>query len=382
MTSARRGPLAGVRVVELAGIGPSPFAAMLLADMGADVIRVERPSGAASAIPPERDVLRRSRSSVAIDLRQPRGIEAVLQLVDTADVLMEGFRPGVTERLELGPEVCHERNPRLVYARMTGWGQHGPLSMTAGHDISYIALTGALHALGRKGERPSIPANLVGDFGGGSLYLTVGILAALHHAKETGSGQVVDAAIVDGTTSLTALFHGMMAAGMWRDERGVNILDSGAPWYDVYETSDGKYMAVGAIEPPFFAELMKVLELEIGEVERNDPRAWNEMAHEIAERFKSRTRDEWAEIFAPTDACVAPVLSLKEAPSNPHLSARETFVEVDSLLQPAPAPRFSVTPAAVQRPPGRIGGDTREELVRWGVQGVDDLIADGVAVQG
>jgi alpha-methylacyl-CoA racemase len=382
MTSGRQGPLAGVRAVELAGIGPSPFAAMLLADMGADVIRVERPSAAASAIPPERDVMRRSRSSVALDLRQPRGVEAVLQLVDQADVIIEGFRPGVTERLGLGPEICLERNPRLVYARMTGWGQDGPLSMTAGHDISYIALTGALHALGRKGERPAIPANLVGDFGGGSLYLVVGILAALHHAKQSGTGQVVDAAIVDGTASLTSLFHGMMAAGMWRDERGVNVLDSGAPWYDVYETSDGRHMAVGAIETQFFAELMNGLELEISETERNDPRTWDDMRAQIADRFKTRTRDEWAEVFAPTDACVAPVLSLKEAPSNPHLSARESFVEVDSLVQPAPAPRFSVTPGAVQRPPGKIGGDTRAELERWGVQGVDDLIADGVAVQG
>jgi alpha-methylacyl-CoA racemase len=381
MTSGRQGPLAEVRVVELAGIGPSPFAAMLLADLGADVIRVERPSGAASAIPPERDVMRRSRSSVAIDLRQPRGVEAVLQLVDTADVLIEGFRPGVTERLGLGPDSCLERNPRLVYSRMTGWGQDGPLSMTAGHDISYIALTGALHALGRKGERPAIPVNLVGDFGGGSLYLVVGILAALHHAKQSGTGQIVDAAIVDGAASLTSLFHGMMAAGMWRDERGVNVLDSGAPWYDVYETSDGKHMAVGAIEPQFFAELMKVLELEIGESERNDPRTWDDMRRHIAERFKTRTRDEWAEIFAPTDACVAPVLSLKEAPSNPHLTARGSFIEVDNLVQPAPAPRFSVTPGAVQRAPGKIGDDTRAELERWGVQGVDDLIADGVAVQ-
>lgn len=381
MTSGRQGPLAGVRVVELAGIGPSPFAAMLLADMGADVIRVERPSGAASAIPPERDVMRRSRSSVAIDLRQPRGVEAVLQLVDSADVLIEGFRPGVTERLGLGPGPCLERNPQLVYARMTGWGQDGPLSMTAGHDISYIALTGALHALGRKGEPPAVPANLVGDFGGGSLYLVVGILAALHHAKQGGTGQIVDAAIVDGTTSLTSLFHGMMATGMWRDERGVNVLDTGAPWYDVYETSDGKHMAVGAIEPQFFAELVKVLELEISESERNDPRTWDDMRGQIAERFKTRSRDEWAEIFAPTDACVAPVLSLKEAPSNPHLAARGSFVEVDDLVQPAPAPRFSVTPGAIQRPPGQIGGDTRAELERWGVRGVDDLIADGVAVQ-
>jgi alpha-methylacyl-CoA racemase len=254
--------------------------------------------------------------------------------------------------------------------------------MTAGHDISYIALTGALHALGRKGERPAIPANLVGDFGGGSLYLVVGILAALHHANQSGTGQVVDAAIVDGTASLTSLFHGMMAAGMWRDERGVNVLDSGAPWYDVYETSDGRHMAVGAIEPQFFAELMKGLELEIGETERNDPRTWDNMRRQIADRFTTRTRDEWTEVFAPTDACVAPVLSLKEAPSNPHLTARQSFVEIDNLVQPAPAPRFSITPGAVQRPPGKIGGDTRAELERWGVQGVDDLIADGVAVQG
>jgi alpha-methylacyl-CoA racemase len=303
-------------------------------------------------------------------------------MVDTADVLIEGFRPGVTERLGLGPDVCLARNPGLVYARMTGWGQQGPLSTTAGHDISYIALTGALHALGRKGERPAIPANLVGDFGGGSLYLVVGILAGLHHANQSGAGQVVDAAIVDGTASLTSLFHGMMAAGMWRDERGVNVLDSGAPWYDVYETSDQKYMAVGAIEPQFFAELVKVLELEIGEAERNDPRTWEDMRRQFAQRFQTRTRDEWAMIFSPTDACVSPVLSLKEAPFNPHLAARGSYVEVDGLTQPAPAPRFSVTPSAVQSPPGKIGGDTRAQLERWGVQGVDDLIADGIAVQG
>jgi len=382
MTSAPQGPLTGVRVVELAGIGPSPFAAMLLADMGADVIRVERPHGLASSIPPERDVTRRSRPSVVIDLRQPRGIEAVLRMVESADVLIEGFRPGVTERLGLGPEACHERNPRLVYGRMTGWGQDGPLSRTAGHDISYLALTGALHAMGRKGERPAIPVNVVGDFGGGSMYLVVGILAALHHARQSGKGQVVDAAIVDGASSLTALFHGMMAAGMWRDERGVNLLDSGAPWYDVYETSDGKYMAVGAIEPAFFAELMKLLELEFGEADRSEPHCWEEMRSSIAARFRTRTRAEWAKVFSPTDACVAPVLSLEEAASNPHLAARGTFVEVNDLVQPAPAPRFSLTPSAVQRPPGKVGAETRRELARWGVDAIDELIAGGIAVQG
>lgn len=368
-------------MVELAGIGPSPFAAMLLADMGADVVRVERPGGAAGAIPPEQDVLRRSRASVAIDLRQPRGVEAVLEMIASADVLIEGFRPGVTERLGLGPDVCLDRNPHLVYARMTGWGQEGPLSSTAGHDISYIALTGALHAMGRTGERPAIPVNLVGDFGGGSLYLVVGILAALHHAGQSGEGQVVDAAIVDGTASLTTLFHGMMAAGMWLDERGANLLDSGAPWYDVYETSDGLHMAVGAIEPQFFAELMRLLDLEHDEAERSDPRTWPQMRANIAERFLTRTRSEWDALFAPTDACVSPVLSFTEASGHPHLVARETFVEVDGLVQPAPAPRFSRTSSAVQRPPSAIGADTKVELDRWGVTDVDSLIADGVAVQ-
>jgi alpha-methylacyl-CoA racemase len=382
MAELLQGPLTGVRVVELAGIGPGPFACMLLADMGADVIRVERPSGTPSAVPPELDVMRRSRSSIALDLRQPRGVEAVLEMIESADVLIEGFRPGVAERLGLGPNHCHGRNQRLVYGRMTGWGQRGPWAQTAGHDISYLAVTGALHAMGRKGERPAIPLNLVGDFGGGSLYLVVGILAALHHARTTGSGQVVDAAIVDGASSLTALLHGMMAARLWRDERGVNMLDSGVPWYDVYETADGRHMAVGALEPAFFAELMKVLDLDFGEAERADQGRWGEMRDRIAERFRTRTMDAWTDVFAPTDACVSPVLSLKEAASNPHLVARETFVEVGGVVQPAPAPRFSLTPSAVQRPPGAIGSNTREELTRWGVTEVDDLIADGVAVEG
>ena len=381
-SSTPAGPLAGLRVVELAAMGPGPFAAMLLADLGAEVVQIERPTPNGGGIPHEQDVMRRSRASVAIDLRTPRGVAAVLEMVDSADVLIEGFRPGVTERLGIGPDACIDRNPKLVYARMTGWGQDGPLSASAGHDLSYLARTGALHAMGRAGEAPAIPLNLVGDFGGGSLYLVVGILAAVHEAARSGHGQVVDAAIVDGAVSLTTALHGMLSAGMWRDERGVNLLDSGVPWYDVYATSDGKHVAVGAIEPQFFAEFVRVLGLDLGEQDRRDPSGWPVMRGLIADRMKSRTRDEWAREFEGTDACVAPVLSLTEAPHDPHLSARGSFVEVDGTPQPAPAPRFSRTPAAIQRPPGRLGHDTRQVLERWGVSGVDGLLADGIAVQG
>jgi alpha-methylacyl-CoA racemase len=355
---------------------------MLLADLGADVIRVDRPSGAGgTAIPPELDALRRGRRSVVLDLRHPLGAGAVLDLVQGADVLIEGNRPGVTERLGIGPDECLARNPRLVYARMTGWGQDGPLSSTAGHDITYLALTGALHAMGRQGEGPAVPLNLVGDFGGGSLYLVMGVLAAVFEVAHSGRGQVVDAAIIDGATSLTTVLHSMMAAGMWRDERGVNLLDTGAPWYDVYETSDGKHVAVGAIEPQFYALLMTTLGLDPDETRRRDVRQWPAIRAELAEAFARRSRDEWAAVFEPTDACVAPVLSLLEAKHHSQLAARNTFVEISGISQPAPAPRFGRTPPPVPVPPAPVGADTRTALTEWGVPNVEQLLSAGAAVQ-
>jgi alpha-methylacyl-CoA racemase len=374
------GPLAGLKVVELAGIGPGPFAAMLLADMGADVIRVDRPQPERTVVPPETDVLRRGRRSVVLDLRTPGGAGAALDLAARADVLIEGFRPGVAERLGLGPEDCWARNPKLVYGRMTGWGQEGPLAHSAGHDISYLAITGALHAIGRAGGGPAVPMNIVGDFGGGALYLVTGVLAALFEAARSGRGQVVDAAIVDGAASLTAMTHGMLAAGTWRDERGVNLLDGGVPWYDVYETSDGQWMAVGALEGKFFAEFTRLLGL--GAVSRGSvPGDEPELRELIASAFSGRTRAEWTKVFEGSDACVAPVLGLGEAADHPHLAARGTFVSVDGVSQPGPAPRFSRTPSAVQGPPARPGRHTREALLDWGVPDVDSLIESGAAVQ-
>jgi alpha-methylacyl-CoA racemase len=367
-------------VLELSGIGPGPFAAGLLGDMGADVVRIDRP-GAPAPTPPRLDVLRRSRRSVALDLRSRDGVDALLALAEKADVVIEGYRPGVAERLGIGPEQCWERNPRLVYGRMTGWGQEGPLAQTAGHDLTYVAMTGALHAMGRRGEAPAIPLNLVGDFGGGSLYLVSGILAALWEAERSGKGQVVDAAIIDGVSSLIGLFHGMMAAGTWQDQRGVNILDSGAPWYDVYAASDGGYLAVGAIEPQFYAELMKALGLPADETTRNDPSVWPDLRAQIAAVFATRTRDEWAEVFSDSDACVAPVLTLLEAPDHPHMVARDSYVDVAGVRQPAPAPRFSRTPSAVNGAPSIPGRHTREVLVDWGVSDIESLLASGVAVQ-
>ncbi|HEX6527251.1 MAG TPA: CaiB/BaiF CoA-transferase family protein [Streptosporangiaceae bacterium] len=376
-----RGPLAGLRVVELAGIGPGPFAAMLLADMGADVIRVDRPAGGTDMMPPEFDTLRRGRRSVVLDLRTADGVRAALDLAERADVLIEGYRPGVAERLGLGPEACWERNPHLVYGRMTGWGQDGPLASTAGHDIAYLAITGALHAMGRQGAPPAVPLNVVGDFGGGSLYLVMGVLAALFEAARSGRGQVVDAAIVDGAASLTTMMHGMLAAGAWRDERGVNLLDSGVPWYDVYQTADGQWMAAGPLEQKFYVEFLTLLGLDPGEWNRGDPHTWPALRKRIAAAFATRTRAEWTKIFTGTDACVAPVLSLTEAAGHPHLAARGTFVEVDGVRQPAAAPRFSRTPSAVQSPPTRPGAHTREALADWGVPDVDSLIESGAAIQ-
>lgn len=380
-SATTRGPLTGLRVVELAGIGPGPYAAMLLADMGAEVVRVERPGDGASGVPPLKDVTRRGRKSIVVDLRNPEGARTVLNLVARADVLIEGFRPGVTERLGLGPEDCWSVNQRLVYGRMTGWGQEGPLASSAGHDIGYIALTGALGAIGRPGETPVPPLNLVGDFGGGSTFLVIGILAALWEAERSGRGQVVDAAIVDGASSLTALLHGMMAAGAWTDERGANLLDGGLPWYDTYQTSDGLYMAVGALEPKFYAEFVTLLGIPAELAGRDDPSTWPQLRSVIAAAFASGTRADWTKVFDGTDACVAPVLSLTEAAGHPHLAARETFIEVGGVVQPAPAPRFSRTPSATPQAPAAIGAHTREVLQEWGVDAAEELLSGVVAVQ-
>ncbi|MFC4496092.1 CaiB/BaiF CoA transferase family protein [Streptomyces ovatisporus] len=360
------GPLRGVRVVELAGIGPGPFAAMVLADLGADVVRVERPGGAVLGIDPRSDVTNRNKRSVTVDLKSEDGVAAVLDLVSRADVLIEGNRPGVAERLGVGPEACLARNPRLVYGRMTGWGQDGPLAQRAGHDIGYIALTGVLGMTGPAGGPPYAAANLLGDYAGGSLYLVIGVLAALQHARaEGGEGQVVDAAIVDGTSHLSAMIHGMMAAGAWQDRRGSNLLDGGAPFYGTYETADGGFMAVGALEPQFYGEFVRLLGIEDDVPDRADPGAWGELRAAVATRFKERTRQEWTAVFEGSDACVAPVLSLREAPAHPHLAARGTFVEYGGITQPAPAPRFSATPTGVSRPPAVPGADAAEVARDW-----------------
>ncbi|MFF2502285.1 CaiB/BaiF CoA transferase family protein [Streptomyces sp. NPDC058067] len=364
---ADSGPLAGVRVVELAGIGPGPFAAMLLADLGADVVRVDRPGGAGLGIDPAYDITNRNKRSVIIDLKAEDGPARVLDLVDKADVLIEGYRPGVAERLGVGPDACHARNPRLVYGRMTGWGQEGPLAQRAGHDIAYIALTGTLGMIGRPGEPPTVPANLVGDYAGGSLYLVVGILAALHHARDTGAGQVVDAAIVDGAAHLASMIHGMLAAGGWQDRRGSNLLDGGCPFYGTYETSDGRHMAVGALEQQFYDEFVRLLGIEDAVPERHDLTRWGELREAVAARFKARTREEWTAVFEGSDACVAPVLSLREAPGHPHLAARGTFTDHGGITQPAPAPRFSATPTAVRTGPAQPGADTAAVARDWDV---------------
>ncbi|MFC8621783.1 CaiB/BaiF CoA transferase family protein [Streptomyces anulatus] len=361
------GPLTGVRVVELAGIGPGPFAAMLLADLGADVVRVDRPGGAGLGIDPASDLTNRNKRSVLLDLKSDEGPARVLDLVERADILIEGFRPGVAERLGVGPDACLARNPKLVYGRMTGWGQDGPLAERAGHDIAYLALTGTLSMIGKPDEPPVVPANLVGDYAGGSLYLVVGVLAALQHARAHGEGQVVDAAIVDGAAHLATMIHGMLAAGSWQDRRGTNLLDGGCPFYGTYATSDGGHMAVGPLEGRFYAEFIGLLGIADAFPDRWDLARWDELRATVTERFLTRTRAEWTEVFDGTDACVAPVLSLTEAPHHPHLAARSTFVEHSGLTQPAPAPRFSVTPVSVRSGPARPGGDTAAVAADWDV---------------
>ncbi|MFI9645391.1 CaiB/BaiF CoA transferase family protein [Streptomyces sp. NPDC052040] len=365
--SPGQGPLAGVRVVELAGIGPGPFAAMLLADLGADVVRVDRPGGPGLAIPAGFDLTNRGKRSVVADLKTEHGRTVVLDLAERADILIEGYRPGVAERLGVGPDACHARNPRLVYGRMTGWGQEGPLAARAGHDIAYIAVTGTLGLIGSPDAPPAVPANLLGDYAGGSLYLVVGVLAALHHARATGAGQVVDAAIVDGAAHLASMIHGMLAAGGWQDRRGANLLDGGCPFYGTYETADGQYMAVGALEQHFYAEFADLLGLGDLAPDRGDLPRWGELREAVAARFKTRTRSEWTAVFEGSDACVAPVLSLREAPAHPHLAARGTFTDHGGITQPAPAPRFSATPTAVRGGPALPGTGAEEVARDWDV---------------
>lgn len=381
------GPLRGVKVVELAGIGPGPHACMILADLGADVIRVERPGGQLLAGQGPM-VVNRGRPSVALDLKHPAGVATVLELVRSADVLVEGMRPNVAERLGLGPEACHAVNPALIYGRMTGWGQDGPMAHAAGHDLNYIAVAGALHGMGQTPDRPQFPANLVGDFGGGSTYLVIGLLAALLEARSSGQGQVVDAAIVDGTAHLNAMAASFVAGASlsgpanYREQRGQNLLDGGVPYYDVYPTADGEHVAVGALEPPFYATMIRLLGLADVAPAQDDADRHDELRALLTKTFRQRTRAEWVELFEGTDACVTGVSRLSEAFEHPHLVARKTFVEREGITQPAPAPRFSRTQATLGAPPPPApGAHTRDALRAWGILDVDDLIERGVAVQ-
>jgi alpha-methylacyl-CoA racemase len=380
------GPLTGYRVIEFAGIGPGPMCAMLLSDMGADVLRIDRTSAAGLGISMRTkfDLLNRGRRSVAFDLKKPEAIDAVMRLVEKADALIEGFRPRVMERLGLSPDQCLARNPRLVFGRMTGWGQEGPLAEAAGHDINYIALTGALHSIGRTGDRPLPPLNLVGDFGGGALYLALGVVAGLLEAQKSGKGQVVDAAMVDGASSLMTAIYGIKAAGMWTNNRGENLLDTGAHFYEVYETSDGKFVSIGSIEAKFYEELLDLSGLKGQELPNQmDRTAWPALKDQLTKIFKSKTRDEWCKIMEGSDVCFAPVLSMEEAPKHAHNRQRATFVEVEGVVQPGPAPRFSRTPGEIQRPPASPGEHTEEALRDWGFSSVEleKLRAQGAIVQ-
>jgi alpha-methylacyl-CoA racemase len=359
------GPLGGIRVLEFEAIGPGPFAGMLLADMGADVLVLDRPASSDLGLKRERwyDVMMRGKRSVTLDLKSNK--EPALELIARADALIEGYRPGVMERLGLGPEVALGRNPRLVYGRMTGWGQDGPLAPRAGHDINYIALAGVLNAFGRKGQAPVPPLNLVGDFGGGGMLLGFGIACALLEAGRSGKGQVVDAAMVDGASLLAAMFSGFLASKTWSEERGSNVLDTGAPWYDVYETKDGKYVSIGSIEAKFYEELIRRLGLK-ELADQNDRSRWPEMREAFRKTFKTRTREEWCKVFDGSDACFAPVLSFSEAREHPHSKSRDAFVEVANVQQPAPAPRFSRTPGGVRRAPPERGEGGAEALREWG----------------
>ena len=363
------GPLAGVKVIEIAGIGPGPFCAMLLADLGADILRIDRAGNVKDSFPdkPSGDLLNRGRRSIGVDLKSADGVEAVLKLVEQADVIMEGFRPGVMERLGLGPEVCEQRNPRLIYARMTGWGQDGPIAHSAGHDINYIALAGALGHIGRKGEKPLPPLNLVGDFGGGGMVQALGIVAALVERGTSGRGQVIDTAMVDGAATLMTMFHSFLGAGAWNVERGTNLLDTGSHFYDTYECCDGEYISVGSIEPQFYAELIQLSGLEGEDLPgQMDQGQWPAMKERLTGIFMSKTRAEWCEIMEGSDVCFAPVLSIPEAYEHPHNVARGTFVDVAGVKQPAPSPRFSRSTCEIQCPPPHPGQNTDDGLSSWG----------------
>lgn len=374
------GPLSGFKIIELAGIGPGPFCGMMLSDMGAEVIRVERTGGSKKA---SKDVLARNRRSIAVDLKQPKGVETVLRLIESADAVFEGFRPGVMERLGLSPDTCLARNPRLVFGRMTGWGQTGPMAQAAGHDINYIALAGALHAIGRKSEKPVPPLNLVGDFGGGGMLLAFGMVCALLEAQKSGAGQVVDAAMVDGTASLMAMFFSMAASGAFTQERGSNMLDGGAHFYDTYETQDGKFVCIGSIEPQFYAELVEKAGLDKEKyAPQMDQRMWPELSKDLESVFLTKTQAQWCELMEGTDVCFAPVLSIFEAPSHPHNVARNSYTTVDGVVQQSPAPRFSRTKAEISNGARVPGQDTLSVLTDYGfVQNEIDKLKESGAVQ-
>lgn len=378
------GPLAGLKVVEIGSIGPGPFCAMLLADLGADVIRVDRVTGAALVGPSANfrtELLNRGRRSIAVDLKHPDGAEIVLSLVEQADVVMEGFRPGVAERLGIGPEDCAARNPAIIYGRMTGFGQDGPWAQAVGHDINYVALSGLLSMVGRRDQPPTPPLALAGDFGGGGMVLALGILAALFERARSGQGQVIDAAMVHGAALLGTCFYGYTQTGEWNPERGTNVVDSGAPFYDAYETADGKWLSVGAMEPHFYADLLKLLELPDDLPDQNDQSAWPRMKTIFADAVSRRTLDEWLQRAEGLNACIAPVLGALEAPDHPHHVARGTFIDVDGLVQPAPAPLFSRTPATVDRRPPLPGEHTTDALISWGIDAhrVSGWIESGAA---
>lgn len=384
------GPLVGVRVVEMAGIGPAPFTAMLLADMGAEVIRVDRAKqeGGFLAFDRSKEVMNRSRPSVAVELKSEAGVETVLQLIDSADILLEGFRPGVMERLGLGPDICHARNPRLVYGRMTGWGQEGPLAQSAGHDINYIAIAGALGAIGRPGQPPTLPLNLVGDFGGGGMMMAMGLLAAYISAQKTGQGQVVDGAMVDGASLLMTYFYGIRQVGLHSEQRGVNLLDGGAPFYDTYETADGKWVAFGPIESHFYGNFLRLVGIPADDPVLNlkdqyNAKKWPAIRERLTALFKSKTRDEWTDLLAHEDVCLAPVLSMTEATEHPQAVERASFVTHAGMTQPAPAPRFSRTPAQIQSPPALPGQHSVEVLKAWGFsdERIEELLATGAVRQ-
>jgi alpha-methylacyl-CoA racemase len=375
------GPLHGVKVIELASLAPAPFGCMILADLGADVVRVDRAERCGPAARPSLDPLSRGRRSIGLNLKDPAGVDLLLRLVADADVLVEGFRPGVAERLGFSPEACAARNPRLIFARMTGWGQDGPLAPTAGHDIDYIAISGALSPIGRAGEAPVPPVNFIGDFGGGGMLMALGILAALVERGASGLGQVVDAAMVDGSALITSFLYGMRAAGGWQDQRGSNLLDTGAPFYDTYATADGGYVAVGALEPQFYAALLTGLGLTDADLPAQQDRAgWPVLRERFAATFAARSRDEWAEVFAGTDACVSPVLDMSEAPVHPHATARNAFIDVGGVVQPAPAPRFGRSAAGTPTPPPKPGADTDTVLSGLGMAAAEvaELRARGV----